>query len=167
MSSCRVRVPNDDLKFRLDGENVSPNTLASAMREFAKLLDDLTSELTPGARVKWALTGLSMSRPTVSVRPESKQANVPATLRTAYVGMWTSIRHGRPFPYSAKLRSRADSMTALINGEVTALWFEGDGEAIEITKAPEVVPTREMRITTFGRLEGRAKRLDDPQGARL
>ena len=71
----------------------------------------------------------------------------------------------RPFPYSAEIRLRVDAMTDLINGEVTAMRFQADGETIEITRPSELAPPEEAPITTFGRLEGRARRIDDPEGA--
>ena len=157
----------DDLKLRLDGDSISPRTLASAISRYVKALDALTDDVGSDADVKWVLTGLSMSRPTISVSPKSPQVEMIETLQTSYVEMWSSIQLGTPFPFSTAVRSCADAMTDLLNGEIKALSFEGDGQTIEITSPSKIVPASEMRITTFGRLEGRARRLDGQQGAKL
>ncbi len=153
--------------FSLEGDQISPETLANKISSFTGLLRALNDETAPEIAVDWVIAGLSMSSPTVSVRAVTDEREVLDEISDTYVETWSSVQAGRPIPLSTPIRRHVDAMTDLVAGEITAVHIHVDEESWVFRKPSELALPPEPPITTFGSIEGYVRNLQDPQGTTL
>jgi hypothetical protein len=140
------------------GGNVSLDIFAQTMGNFEKLVDLLTKYVGGGAGVSWVVEDLSPGSTIVTIRGEAPEPEVVQKVGRAYVIIGHSLERGDPIPYSPEIVKAAESITQILNGQVTSIQFEAGNEVATVTSGVLVEQAAGL-VGAYGSVEGRIETL--------
>ena len=114
---------NDVIILGLEGE-VTLGDFATATKNLADLLEDLSSEIAEGAKVEWIIEELSTGSAVATLRGTNHNIKSVERIVDAYEVVGESLQSGRDIPYSGAVRKHASNIAGIINDKVTAVRFE-------------------------------------------
>jgi hypothetical protein len=154
----------------LDGHIPTP-TFSEVVRRYTGLLSALAIALDV-KDVEWSLDILigaeeGATEAGIAFRGEGKQPENVERLVDAYGAVGTALEANRPIPYSPRVARQAKGITAVLNGDITALRFHTPD--IDATVYSESVP-RPLKAPirkAYGAVAGRIQTLPNRQDLRF
>jgi hypothetical protein len=140
------------------GGDVPLDQFALAMQRFQRFIDLLTQDVSGDAGVIWIVDELFAGSAVVTIRGEAEQSEAVERVRRAYTIVGKSLEHNQPIPYSPQIAHAAESLTQVLNGEITSLQFEAAGEVATVTSGFPVEQSVGL-IGAHGSIEGRIETL--------
>ncbi|MFN8589901.1 MAG: hypothetical protein U0031_00475 [Thermomicrobiales bacterium] len=142
----------DTLTLSLGG-NVPLPEFNRALSGFQILIELLAKEVGENAPVTWVVDELSGGSANVTVRGESSQPEVVQKVQQAYVVIGHALETGKPIPYSPPVVRAAESITQVLNGQITSVSFEAGGEVATVTSGVPVEQSAGL-VGAYGSIEG-------------
>jgi hypothetical protein len=138
------------LTLVIEGETISPSDFGEVVREFAELLNDIDTELSPGPRpsLQWRIVGLSHSSPAqvdLLGEPTEGAPDIGLPLAQHCVGGFYLIEHEgtRPEAFSDDALERLRRIAAL----------SGNGISTIRVEAPSIRQTATITKLTFANID--------------
>ncbi len=111
------------LTLALEGD-VSLAKFARAMQDFNGLVGELSREVASAATIEWAIQELYGGSAVATILGTYTDPVEVEKVVDAYEIVGNSLAAGEEIPYSPKVRKKANSLTGLIAGGITAIRFE-------------------------------------------
>ena len=146
---------NRTMTLALNGE-VPLSLFAEAIMHFRGLVDALTHEISPAAKIEWLIEDLVSSSAVATVRGESPQIDAIDPIPSAFLAVGRALADGRPVPYSPRVANEALAIAAVLNGKVTSIRFETDEDDATVSN-PTGQGRRATLIGSYGAVEGRVQ----------
>jgi hypothetical protein len=145
------------------GGNVPLEHFAQTVARFHQLVTHLTEEVSGDAAIAWIVDELQAGSAIITIRGEAEQPEAVSRVVRAYAVVGESLEQHLPIPYSPQVAHAAESLTKVLNGQVTSLHFEAGGEVATVTAT---VPTDQTvgLLSAFGSIEGRIETLSSRRG---
>jgi hypothetical protein len=162
----------DTLTLVLNGE-VSLPDFSEAIRGLLNLVAGLHTEVAPGKQIDWLIDALDAGSATAAVRGVTENdSDIPAIecVVAAYEDVGYSIKLGRQFSYSSRVKTAANKIISLVNGRITSVRFETADVDVEFSKRPgELVGVAGAHVaeTAYGSARGRVQSMTSRGGLRF
>lgn len=159
---------NDTVTLALHGE-VSLQAFAEAVQRFDKLVKALARD-TGARKTKWQVIDLEVGSTLTTARGtgqdgQDAQERVEGVVRN-FLRVGRALERHEPLDFSKQVRDEARQLTALLNGDVTAIRFE-TAEADATVRAVSALVPPEQSFVTYGAVEGRVQTLTSRGGLRF
>lgn len=154
---------NSTITMALTGE-VSLAHFAQAMAHFRGLVDALTVEISPDARIAWLVDDLEHDGAVATVRGLSPTMEAVEPVSVAYLLVGRALADGRQVPYSRRVASEAEALTKLLGGPITSIRFETNEDDVTIVD-PATAGRHPPMSGAYGAVQGRVQAL--PSGDSL
>ncbi len=149
--------PNTTLTIALGGE-VPLDLFAETLQRFRRLIDLLTVEVSRDAAITWVVDDLSASSAIVTIRGVAEQAKAVERVARAYSAVGQSLERGHVIPYSPAIGQVAESITQVLNGQITSIQFEALSEVTTLTSGVSIDQAAGL-LGAHGSVEGRIETL--------
>ena len=118
-------MPHEDTTLVLNGEVTLP-AFAKALRGFACLIIELSTEAAKKAQIEWVIENLESSSAIVTARGISPDVASVEKVTVAFDAIGRFLEEGIAIPYSPKVTKRINSLVDLVNEKITTISFETD-----------------------------------------
>lgn len=169
---CSENMAKDTLTLVLNGE-VSLSDFSEAIRNLFNLVDGLHNDLARGKHIEWRIEGLEAGSATATVRGiVEDKADTPDVERvvTAYENVGRSIKEGRQFSYSTRVKTAAEKIIGLVNEHIKSVRFETSDADFEFSKPMSefsALATVNVCENTYGCVRGRVQSMTSRGGLRF
>lgn len=157
---------DNELTLALDGE-VTLNDFSKAMLRFREIVEGLSSEVAPNAKIDWVVDELKKKCAIASVRGiplTGEDAESVRKIRTAYTELGRKVVHGETLTNDFPTINAVMGLRKLINGRITSIRFETTEKKYTIKKHTIFAPTKTYWDTeTFGCARGRVESISKRQ----
>ncbi|MGH2615276.1 MAG: hypothetical protein ACRDJC_08560 [Thermomicrobiales bacterium] len=145
------------------GGDVPLDQFADTMGRLNRLIDLLTQDLSRDTQISWFIDELLVGSAVVSIRGEAEQPEAVERIARAYAVIGESLEHNQPIPYPPQIVRAAESLTQVLNGQITSIQFEAVGEVATVTSSVPVEQAAGL-IGAYGSVEGRIETLTSRRG---
>jgi len=148
------------LTLVLEGD-ISLDNFAKALKELNGLIEELSKELAPGINIEWIIEQLFSSSANTTVQGIALEPEPIERIINAYETIGEYLSKGDEVPYSSPIRQRVQSLTNVINENITAMRLQTEGtDWFVSTRATEEGKIPKLNYN-FGTVKGRAHSLTD------
>ncbi|MDQ3692079.1 MAG: hypothetical protein M3464_00420 [Chloroflexota bacterium] len=158
-------MPNSTMTIAFNGE-VSLDSLVRAITNFRSLVNALTAEVSPGARIDWWIDDLQGGSAIATIRGQSPTMEAVEPIADAYLVVGRALAEGRKVPYSPRVANEATALTKLIGDDITSIRFETEEDDATIVD-PADVGHRPPVSAAYGAVEGRIQTLTSRESMRF
>jgi len=164
-------MPKDEVTLALDGE-VTPTDLARAASDLARLTVAIATEVAPGVRLEWIVSGLDhgSAMETVECRAlDPREAEWVPRVIDGHERFGAAMERGVALPFQAReIHEVAESLRSLVRGRLIRVRFETADAGFTIAGKPLQVAERpNIRESTFGAVRGRVQTISKRGGTPL
>lgn len=145
------------------GGNVPLDHFAHTVARFNQLVASLTQEVGGDVGIDWIVDELQAGSALITIRGEAKQPEAVSRVVRAYAVVGESLEQHLPIPYSSQVARAAESLTKVLNGQVTSLHFEAGGEVATVTSTVPIDQAVGL-LGALGSIEGRIETLSSRRG---
>ena len=145
---------DNTMTLALDG-NVPFREFAIAIEHFFGLVDALATEFQAKDGVEWFIDDLVKSSAIATVRGESQTPEKVEQVIRGFAEVATALQANSRVPYSRRVRTHANHIREIINGQVTSVRFETSDSDIVLADRPSSL----LLPPAFGAIEGRIQTL--------
>ena len=140
------------------GGNVPLDLFAETMQRFRRLIDLLSVEVSRDADITWIVDELSAGSTIVAIRGEAEQPEAVERVGRAYNVVGHALEKRQVIPYSPQIAQVAESITQVLNGQITSIQFEALSVVATVTSG---VPVEQVvgLLGAWGSVEGRVETL--------
>lgn len=114
---------NTILTLALEGD-ISLSDFSRALRDLTSLISELTNEVAMGANIDWAVEELYVGSAVTTIHGFYEDIDKVENVVNAYENIGEALATGEDIPYSDRVKSKASSITKILDGRVTAIRFE-------------------------------------------
>ena len=140
------------------GGNVPLDLFAQTMQRFERLIDLLTREVSRDAGISWSVDELAAGSAVVTIRGEAEHPEAVERVGRAFSVVGHALERNETIPYSSQIGQAARSITAVINGRIPFVQFDGGSDVATITSGIPVEQASGV-IGAHGSIEGRIETL--------
>lgn len=140
--------------------NIPMAEFADAFDGLRKLLESLSREIARDTEIEWLIDYLEAGSATVTVRGESTSADAVEMVTSAYLTVGQAQERGAAIPYSARVRSAAEWITAVLDGQIHTVRFETE-EGDATVYSPTAIKSDRKVIGSYGAVTGRIQTLSN------
>ena len=153
---------DNTMTLALDG-NVPFEAFAIAIQHFWGLVEALATDLQAKEGVEWFIDDLVKSSAIATVRGESQNPQKEDQVIQGFTSVARALQSNSPIPYSARVRTHANQIRDIINGQVTAVRFETAESDIVLSDRPSL----QLLPPAYGAVEGRIQTLSNRYSLRF
>jgi hypothetical protein len=144
------------ITLALNGD-VPLDDFADGIREFWRLVNALTQEVSGKSDIAWFIDELHGGSAIATIRGEADQVEDVERVVHAYAVVGRALERNEVIPYSPRVAKAARSLTSLLNGNITSIRFETETVTSTVTTgAPD---QSRAYLSAFGAVEGRIETL--------
>ncbi len=151
---------DNELTLALDGE-VTLKDFSQAMQRFREIVEGLSNEIAPDAKIDWIVDELKKKCAIASIRGiplTGDDVESVKSIRAAYTELGRKIVHGETLTNEYPVVNAVTGLRKLINGRITSVRFETKEKKYTIKKHTIFSPTKTYWDTeTFGCVRGRVE----------
>lgn len=138
---------------------------ADSIRNLSGMLEELSAEIDPNAKIEWLVTDLNYGSAELTM---SGEAEKPASVERAVEAVRTvgrALEQQEPIPFGPRVRQHAEAITRHINerGRITAVRFETPDDTFTVFAA---LPSAErpVMLQAYGTVKGKILTLSGRRG---
>lgn len=140
------------------GGQVPLGLFAETMPRFQRLIDLLTQEVSRDAGIAWVVEELTVGSTVVTIRGEAEHLEAVERVGRAYTVVGRALERHQVIPYSPQIAQAAQSITQVLDGQITSIQFEALTEVATITAGVSTDQAGGV-IGAWGSVEGRVETL--------
>lgn len=161
----------DTVTLALNGD-VPLHLFAESLKRFRELLDALTAEVAEPGAVDWVIDDLQTGSAITTVRGVAQSPDRVDRVIRAYGEIGRALERGQPIPFSPRVITPLQALTALVNGRITSIRLEtAESDTLITEPLPEASPTPGLALppapSAWGAVEGRIQTLSNRKSLRF
>lgn len=156
------------LTMALEGD-ISLEAFATEMNNWRRLVDELSAEVGGSSAILWFIDELSSGSAVATIRGESDDEQIIASVQRAYIDVARSLESGKWVGWPSTVRRYANSMVemAKLNEKIVAVRFQTSEDDVTITARSSADSPTTANLRAFGAVEGRVQTLSSRKGLRF